>query len=105
MPLSEHEERILAEIEAQLAAEDPRFAASGRRRGFTPLGSWSRTFRLRLAVGLAIAGFLAILGLAASMALAAAGMIMVFAAIVVGATALRESLDDQSSQSHSRDVS
>lgn len=103
MPLSEHEERILAEIERQLAAEDPRFAAKGHRRSLGPLSTWSRTVRMRLAIGLAIVGVIAILGLAASVYLAAAGMVLVLAAIVLGATALREQLDDQPSNTRSRD--
>ncbi|MEX2548833.1 MAG: DUF3040 domain-containing protein [Nitriliruptoraceae bacterium] len=59
MPLSEHEENVLAEIERQLAAEDPRFAARSRRRlGLT------RDGQLRLGIGLGFVGIVAVLSLA-----------------------------------------
>lgn len=89
MPLSEHEERILAEIERQLADEDPRFA-SGRRSLRGPFSSWSRTLRLRLAIGLAVVGVLSVLGLAVNIAFGIVGIAMIFAAVLVGATAVRE---------------
>ena len=86
MPLSEHEERILAEIERQLAADDPRFVARARR----PRGRPSRTLRLRLAIGLAIVGFLCLLGLTASIVYGAVGMTLLLVAILLGVTAMRE---------------
>ncbi len=59
MPLSEHEENVLAEIERQLAAEDPRFTARGRRRfGLT------RDGQFRFGIGLAFVGVVAVLALA-----------------------------------------
>jgi hypothetical protein len=88
MPLSEHEERILAEIERQLEAEDPRFAARSRRPASKL--TWSRTVRLRLAIGLGILGLIGVLLLTVSLALAAVGMAMIFGAIILGATAVRE---------------
>lgn len=86
MPLSEHEERILAEIERQLAEEDPRFVARARRarRG------WSRVARLRLAIALGILGLISLLGLTFSFALGAAGMALLLVSILLGVTALRE---------------
>jgi hypothetical protein len=102
MPLSEHEERILAEIERQLAEDDPRFGS--KRSSFrTPLSTWSRTLRLRLAVGLGVVGVLCVLGLAASTALAAVGLAMIFAAILVGATAVRERLQPDAPRQPSPD--
>jgi len=59
MPLSEHEENVLAEIERQLAAEDPRFAARGRRRLVL-----TRDGQLRLGIGLVVVGIVAVLMLA-----------------------------------------
>ncbi len=56
MPLSEHEERILAEIERQLAADDPRFAARSRRGPGSPCRAGRARLRLRLAVGLGMVG-------------------------------------------------
>lgn len=101
MPLSEHEERILAEIERQLEADDPRLAARSRRP--SPVTSWSRTLRLRLAIGLGIAGVLAVLGLAFSLALAAVGMVMILAAIILGATAVKERIAPSPSRTPSPD--
>lgn len=92
MPLSEHEERILAEIERQLAAEDPRFVARARKRRSRPRSS--RTLRLRVAVILAVLGFLSLLGLIFHIAFGAAGMALLLAGIVLGATALREGVEE-----------
>ena len=86
MPLSEHEERILAEIERQLAEEDPRFVAQVRRRR----RGWSRTARLRLAVALGIVGLISLFSLTFSIALGAAGMGLLLVAVILGVTALRE---------------
>jgi uncharacterized membrane protein len=101
MPLSEHEERILAEIERQLEAEDPRFAARSRRPA--SLTSLSRTLRLRLAVGLAILGVIAVVLLVVSIAFAAVGMAMILAAIILGATAIREPASPSPSRTRSPD--
>lgn len=86
MPLSEHEEHILAEIERQLAAEDPRFVARARRRR---VGRLSRTMRLRLAAVLGIIGVIAVLSLAfveggVSLIVSGLGMVMVFVALLLG---------------------
>jgi protein-S-isoprenylcysteine O-methyltransferase Ste14 len=90
MPLSEHEERILAEIERQLAAEDPRFVARARKRKHRS----SRTLRLRLAISLVVIGFLSLLGLVAHITFGVVGMLLLLAGIVLGATALRESAEE-----------
>ncbi|MBS3940087.1 MAG: DUF3040 domain-containing protein [Actinobacteria bacterium] len=89
MPLSEHEERILAEIERQLAAEDPRFVARARRNRSGP----SRSLRLRIAVGMAVLGVLSLLGLTFSIAWGAVGMGLLLGAILLGVSALRERSD------------
>ncbi len=89
MPLSEHEERILAEIERQLADEDPRLASGGRSFR-APFSTWSRTLRIRLAVGLAVVGLLSLAGLVSHLAFGIVGIAMIFAAVLVGATAVRE---------------
>lgn len=90
MPLSEHEERILAEIERQLAAEDPRFVARARRSRRGP----SRALRLRLAVAMAVLGLLSLLGLTFSILWGAVGMALLLGAILLGATALRERAEE-----------
>jgi hypothetical protein len=94
MPLSEHEERILAEIERQLAAEDPRFAARARRSRRT-LG---RTTRLRLAIAMVVLGALTTAGLVFDILFGAVGITLVFAGIVLGATALREKAEPPQQQ-------
>jgi uncharacterized membrane protein YuzA (DUF378 family) len=87
MPLSEHEERILAEIERQLAAEDPRFVARARRR--RPL---TRQTRVRGAIALGILGAfcVALLGFLPSplnVVSAAFGLSLAFVAILLGISA------------------
>lgn len=89
MPLSEHEERILAEIERQLEAEDPRFAARSRRPSTSSL-SWSPTLRLRLAAALGFFGVVGVLLLIVSVAFAAVGLVMIFSAILLAATTVRQ---------------
>jgi hypothetical protein len=86
MPLSENEERILAEIERQLAAEDPRFVARARR----PLRGWSRTVRLRAAVVLGVIGLVNLLLLVVHIAFGAVGMSLLLVAILLAARALQE---------------
>jgi protein-S-isoprenylcysteine O-methyltransferase Ste14 len=86
MPLSEHEERILAEIERQLAAEDPRFVARARR---SPR-SLGRTTRLRLAIALAVIGAICAAGLVFSIVFGAIGISLIFVAILLGASAVRQ---------------
>jgi hypothetical protein len=90
MPLSEHEERILAEIERQLAAEDPRFVARARKTR----GRGSRTLRIRLAIAMAIVGFLSLLGLTVSIVFGAVGMALLLGAILLGATAVRQKQEE-----------
>ncbi|MCC5949055.1 MAG: DUF3040 domain-containing protein [Nitriliruptoraceae bacterium] len=90
MPLSEHEERILAEIEAQLAADDPRFAARARRRRRL---SWNRATRVRVAAILGVVGALCVLSLGfvdgtLAFVLPATGMALLFVAILLGITLL-----------------
>ena len=94
MPLSEHEENVLAEIERQLAAEDPRFASRTRRRLRV-----SRASKRGLAAVLGAAGVIAIVLLGFlptpwNIAVAALGFGAVFAAILLGVTAQRSSSED-----------
>jgi hypothetical protein len=86
MPLSEHEERILAEIERQLAAEDPRFAARARRGRRGP----SRRTRIRLAILLAVLGLGNLLFLTVSIAFGAVGLSLMLVAILLAVTAANE---------------
>jgi protein-S-isoprenylcysteine O-methyltransferase Ste14 len=98
MPLSENEEQILAEIERQLAAEDPKFVARARRR--RPKGSVSRTARVRLTVALAVIGVISVLslgfieGVGGTIA-GAFGMLLIFGAILLGASLFTEKPERQ----------
>jgi hypothetical protein len=85
MPLSEHEQRILAEIERRLLEEDPKFAQQ--------VGS---SFRAHLArrMKLAVAGFIigivvVVLGFTYSRYVALVGAAMMVASILVFAQSLR----------------
>lgn len=88
MPLSEHEESILAEIERQLADEDPRFVARARKRRART--AWSRQARLRAAVALGALGVICVALLVVSIVLGALGMVMIFGAIVLAVVTNRE---------------
>jgi hypothetical protein len=98
MPLSENEEQILAEIERQLAAEDPRFVARARRRRRSR--AIGRTLKLRIAIGFAIVGVLSVLSLGfiegpGGTVAGAVGMVLVFCAILLGASVLTEKPERQ----------
>ena len=70
MPLSDHEQRILADIEARLRADDPRFVENVGSKTVSKHAS----NRLKLAVAGTIAGFaLIIIGLGISMWVSLAG--------------------------------
>ena len=95
MPLSEHEENVLAEIERQLAAEDPRFAARARRRR-----SLGRSARVRLAVLAAIAGVIAValLGILPSpwnYVSGGSGLLLLLGAILLGVGTLSPDGDNE----------
>ena len=86
MPLSEHEQRILADIEAGLRAEDPGLAKSVGRRSATPT---ARRRMPSVAVGL-IAGFvLLFVGLAVNLLWGVLGFAIMLAAAYVGLTAAK----------------
>jgi hypothetical protein len=89
MPLSEHEERILAEIERQLAAEDPRFVARARR----PLAGWSRARRIKLAVALGIVGLISLLALTFDWIFGVVGMTLLLVATLLGVRAATEPVE------------
>jgi hypothetical protein len=98
MPLSENEEQILAEIERQLAAEDPRFVARARRRRLSR--SLGRTMKVRMAIGLALVGLVSVLSIGfvegvGGTIVGAIGMLLVFCAILLGASVLTEKPERQ----------
>ena len=72
MPLSEHEQRILEEIERRLAEEDPRLVDQVSRTSlYTHLAR-----RIKLAVLAFIAGFVMLMLFWVSVALAVAGFVL-----------------------------
>lgn len=77
MPLSEHEERILAEIERQLAEDDPRLVARARR------ASQRSPHRLRWAIPGFVLGLACLLLLVVHVAFGFVGMALMFASVVV----------------------
>ncbi len=87
MPLSEHEQRLLDEIEQALYAEDPKFASSvrsARPRNRT------RLMLVLSAVGVLVGLAVVIVGLATTLTfLGVVGFVLIVASCVAGATALR----------------
>jgi len=87
MPLSEHEQRLLKEIEQALYAEDPKFASSVR--------SARPRNRTRTMLGLSIVGVLVglavvVIGLTTAVVLVGVlGFVLIVASCVGAATALR----------------
>ena len=86
MPLSEHEQRMFAEIERQLVEDDPRFMARSRRR----LTAWSPVVRIRAAIALGVAGVLGVLSLTFDIIYGVIGMALLLAAILLGTGAVNE---------------
>lgn len=84
MPLSEHEEQILAEIERGLSKDDPRFVQRARRSAPTDL----RSRRLRLAALGLVLGFVSLLGLTFHIGFGFAGFALMLASVVVGGRAV-----------------
>ena len=84
MPLSEHEEQILAEIERRLSEDDPRFVERARRTTPTDL----RSRRLQLAALGFVLGFLGLLGLTFHIAFGFAGFALMLTSVIVGARAV-----------------
>jgi Flp pilus assembly protein TadB len=97
MPLSEHEERILAQIERQLEQDDPRFvsrARRSRRRG----GPW----QLWAAAAAFVVGFLCLLGLVLHIAFGFVGFTLMFAAVVVAVPELQRRREQRAASSPTR---
>jgi len=86
MPLSEHEQRMFAEIERQLVEDDPRFVARSRRR----LAAWSPIVRIRTAVVLGALGVLGVFGLTFDIVFGVLGMASLLVAILIGVGSVNE---------------
>jgi hypothetical protein len=86
MPLSEHEQRMFAEIERQLVEDDPRFVSRTRRT----LRAWSPEVRLRAAIALGVLGVLGVLALTFDILFGIAGMALVLTALILGVNAVND---------------
>ena len=86
MPLSEHEQRMFAEIQRQLVEDDPRFVARSHRR----LRAWSPEVRFRTAVTLGAVGLVGVLALTFDLLFGILGMGLVLVALVVGVGAVTD---------------
>lgn len=88
MPLSEHEQRVLEQMEHAIQAEDPKFATA--MRGRTPRARQRRRILLG-SVGVVVGLVLVILGVARSVVpLAVAGFVLMLAAGALAATPPRK---------------
>ena len=83
MPLSEHEQRLLDQIERALYAEDPKFATTVRS---SDLGTHMRR-RLRRAGVVFIVGFVMMLFGIANVAVGIAGFVIMLGALVLALSA------------------
>lgn len=102
MGLSEREQKILEEIERHLAEDDPRFVQRAQRVGVSRLAS----SRLIWSVIGFVVGLVLLLGLTFHIAFGLAGVAVMFASIVVGATAWRHRLSEvATAQSQDQDRS
>lgn len=83
MPLSEHEQRMLEQLEQALAAEDPKFASSmeGSRRGGPTRIRW-----IIGAVGVLVGLGLVLIGIQTTMWVGAAGFAVMVAAVAFALT-------------------
>ncbi|MDX1657272.1 MAG: DUF3040 domain-containing protein [Nitriliruptorales bacterium] len=85
MPLSEHEQRILEEIERRLAEEDPRFVKRARRASDDD----RRLRHARWSVVGFVFGFLLLFGLTFHFAFGVAGFSLMLGSVVIGIQSLR----------------
>lgn len=90
MPLSEHEERVLAEIERRLVEDDPRFVARAERRGRVA-GSSRIPSRTRLFLGIfgTIIGILCVALLTIHVAFGIVGFLLLLGSLTLVVSVLR----------------
>jgi len=86
VPLSEHEQRLLDQIERALYAEDPKFATTVRS---TDLRTHMRRRLRRAAFVLVVGVVLLVLGLSTSPAVGIAGFAVMVIALLLGLSALK----------------
>ncbi len=91
MPLSEHEERVLAEIEQRLAEDDPRFVARAQRRSrnATPAGVVPRRRLLAGILG-TILGVICVALLTIHVAFGIVGFLLLLGSLTLVVAALRQ---------------
>lgn len=91
MPLSEHEERVLAEIERRLAEDDPRFVARAERRsrGATSSGLTPRRGLLAGILG-TILGIICVVLLTIHVAFGIVGFLLLLGSLALVVGALRQ---------------
>ncbi|MBY5163229.1 DUF3040 domain-containing protein [Salsipaludibacter albus] len=107
MPLSEHEERVLAEMERRLVAEDPRFVArtqrAGQRVDRATEGTRDLAWRLRASVAGVVLGVLSLLGLTFSVWFGVAGFALLLVSVTVLVSTLRTRRDQALAGADGRD--
>ena len=86
MPLSEHEQRMFAEIQRQLVEDDPRFVSRTQRT----LRAWSPEVRLRVAIVLGVIGVVGVLALTFDLLFGIVGMTLVLVAVILGVSAIND---------------
>jgi hypothetical protein len=86
MPLSDHEQRMFAEIERQLVEDDPRFVSRTRRT----LRAWSPEVRIRSAAIIGVLGLIGVLALTFDILFGIAGMALVLTAVILGVGAVND---------------
>ena len=93
MPLSEHEQRLLDEIEQALYAEDPKFASavrSARSRSRSRSGSHRRNSLVISLLGIGLGLGLVLVGLLATViALSVVGFVLLVAGCAYGVQSIR----------------
>ena len=95
MALSEEEQRLLEQMEAELAAEDPRLASALRG----PQRHWYHRRVLAAAVGLAVGVTVLVLGMDVHPLVSVVGFVIMLVSTVVGLAAWRRpDVDGVSSQ-------
>lgn len=87
MSLSEHEQRILDQIEQQLSQDDPGWAERVVKRS----GPDSRGRRLRASIAGFLVGFACLLGITFSVVWGVIGFTLMFVSTVVGIQAMKGS--------------
>ena len=83
MPLSEHEQRVLEQIERALYADDPKFAATVR--GIDPRAHYRKRY-VRAVIALIVGLAMLPVGIATQLGITFAGFLIAFGAVLYGVT-------------------